>query len=86
MTPHHFACGDAVFITREWTFISPESTIYEVVARLPSEGSSPRYSVKTDAETFSRVALEHTMSAVQSPEPNRAVVDVPEAFRMFAAA
>ena len=52
-----------------------------MLARLPSEGASPRYRVKAATETFSRVALEHTMSAALSPEPARAAIHFPDAFK-----
>ncbi len=77
MTNYHFICGDAVYLTREWTSSTPSHTIYEVMALLPSEGSSPRYRVKAAGESFSRVALEHTMTAVLSPEPTHVVLAFP---------
>ncbi len=67
MTDHIFAVGDRVRITRAVSDGEEFGGSYEVSACLPSEGSEPRYRVKSIAESFSRVATESSMQALFGP-------------------
>ncbi len=77
MTNYHFKLGDAVRLLQERGPSGRAAAVYEVMALLPSEDSSPRYRLKTPAESFSRVAFEYMMTAVVSPEPARKASAIP---------
>jgi hypothetical protein len=61
MSKHRFKVGQKVTLALG-KGAGPATGDYTVVQRLPSEGSGPQYRVKSEKETFMRMALERTLS------------------------
>lgn len=62
MAQHRFKIGQKVRLSLGKNAGPTAAGEYTVVQRLPSEGSGPQYRVKSEKETFMRVALERTLS------------------------
>jgi hypothetical protein len=63
MSDHFYTCGQRVSFTdrrfsgRAWT------GAFVIAELLPSGGGIPRYRIKSTGESYSRVALEHQLTA-----------------------
>jgi len=62
---HHFRLGQAVRLKGG---VLRSSEVFIITARLPMNGDSPQYRIRTDNERFERMAIESELEAV-NPSP-----------------
>jgi hypothetical protein len=62
---HHFRLGQAVRLKGG---VLRSSEVFVITARLPMNGDSPQYRIRTDNERFERMAIESELEAV-NPSP-----------------
>lgn len=63
---HHFRLGQAVRLKGG---VLRSSEVFIITARLPMNGDSPQYRIRTDNERFERMAIESELEAVNPSPP-----------------
>jgi len=61
---HRFVVGDTVYFTASNVSRPAASGTYEVIRLLPTDGDDCQYRIKSEIETFERVAKESQLHVV----------------------
>jgi hypothetical protein len=75
MTIHRFACGEDVLLKAGYASDQRSGAIFTIMRLLPFEATSPRYRVKSEHESFSRVVLEDAIRVPPITEPSAGAMD-----------
>lgn len=75
MTSHRFACGEDVLLKAGHASDMRPGAIFTITSLLPFEATAPRYRVKSEHESFSRVVLEDAIRVPPITEPSAGAMD-----------